>query len=81
MEELHLQTQELPVELQPVLPAQQELEYAALGGGVVLLHVGGDVAATGKEGTFYGPSDDFQLRHTGCQGSLSRREALGELCL
>lgn len=49
VEELHLQLQELLVEVWPVLPAQQELEDAPLGHGVVLLHVGGNVAAAGKE--------------------------------
>lgn len=64
-----------------MLPAQQELENTALGCGVVFLHVGGDVAATGKEGALDGPRDDFQPRHTGCWGSVSRRETLGELFL
>lgn len=50
MEEFHLQLEELLVEVWPVLPAQQELEDAPLGCGVVLLHVGGDVAAIRKEG-------------------------------
>lgn len=55
MEELHLQLQELLVEVRPVLPAQQELEDAPFGCGVVLLHVGGNVAAVGKEGKLVSP--------------------------
>lgn len=67
MEKLHLQTQELLIELQPMLPAQQELEYAALGCGVVLLHVGGDVAATGKERAFDGPVTTSSLGTLGAR--------------
>lgn len=60
VEKLHLQLLELLVELWPVLLAQQKLEYAALGSGAVLLHVRGDVAAIGKEGSLLGPSDNSQ---------------------
>lgn len=55
MEELHLQLQELLVERWPVLPAQQELEDAPFGCGVVLLHVRRNVAAMGKGGTLVRP--------------------------
>lgn len=60
MEKLHLQLQELLVGLWPVPLAQQELEYAALGSGAVLLHVRGSVAATGKEGSLFRSSDNSQ---------------------
>ena len=52
MEKFHLQLQELLVEVWPVFPAQQELEDAPFGCGVVLLHVGGNVAAMGKDRKF-----------------------------
>lgn len=66
MEELRLQRQELLVEVWPVLLAQQELEDALLGRGVVLLHVGGDVAVTGKDGKLACP-----LSH-GCQPQVGQ---------
>lgn len=39
-----------------MLPAQQELEDAPFGCGVVLLHVRGNVAAVGTAGSLAGPS-------------------------
>ena len=94
MEELHLQLQELLVEFWPVLPAQQELEDAPFGCGVVLLHVGGNVAAMGKAGKLGRPQCPQPASgstvgrvcggHTGGPGAwvgLSRREGPGSpLC-
>lgn len=48
-----------------MLPAEQELEDAPLGRGVVLLHVGGDVAATETRGQAGpGPSEGSQPQGT-----------------
>lgn len=73
MEEFHLQLEELLVEVWPVLPAQQELEDAPLGRGVVFLHVGGNVAATRKEGRLDSspqglPASGQGGQWRGCQG-------------
>ena len=86
MEEFHLQLEELLVEVWPVLPAQQELEDAPLGHGVVFLHVGGNVATTRKEGRLdlapRGPPASGQGgQWGGCRGHpqepVSRREYPG----
>lgn len=47
LEEIPLQLQEILVQVLPGVSAQQELEDAPLGYGVVFLHVTGDVTATG----------------------------------
>lgn len=75
VEEFHLQLEELLIEVWPVLPAQQELEDAPLGRGVVFFHVGGDVAATRKEGRLDSAFEDSQPQGKGgqwrgCRGPL-----------
>lgn len=48
LEEVLLQPQEVLVQVLPGVSAQQELEDAPLGYGIILFHVTGDVTATGR---------------------------------